>query len=141
MLKGTTCKDCNIENVLKAIGGEDNKLYRYVVRDIFRDSQNYSGNKKERLLARCEDVQYGCSTGVVGSLIYYSDTTAFFKKFEHEIGCLVSEAIQEGLINDLRDLNGFDHEDPFCNDIYNQNLLAWFAYEEINNKVYWYLES
>ncbi len=141
MLKKTTCKDCTIKNVLAAIGGENNKMYRAIITDIFRDSQDYTGNKKERLLARCEDVQHGCSSGVVSSLIYYRDTTAFFKKFEKEIGCLVSEMIQEGLINDIRDLNGYDPEDPFCNDIYNQNLLAWLAYEEVNNKLYWYLES
>ena len=141
MLKETTCKDCTIKKVLLAIGGEHNKLYRYVIKDIFRDSQSYSGNKKERLLARCEDVQHGCSTGVVSNLIYYRDTTAFFKKYKKEIGCLVSEMIADGIINGIHELRDYDKDDPFCNDIYNQNLLARLAYEEINNKLYWYLES
>ena len=68
MLKKITCKDCTIKNVLAAIGGENNKMYRAIITDIFRDSQDYTGNKKERLLANLKDIasQYGVSTNVHG---------------------------------------------------------------------------
>lgn len=141
MLKNITCKDCTIKKALAAMGKENNKMYKYVLRDIFEDAKNYSGNKKERLLARCEDVQHGCVTGIVSSMIYYSDTTAFFKKYKKEIVSLINEMIQDGVLNNLSDLRDWDNDDPFCEDIYNQNLLAWLAYEEVNNNLYWYLES
>ena len=89
MLKNITCKDCTIKKALAAMGKEDNKMYKYVLRDIFEDAKNYSGNKKERLLARCEDVQHGCSTGIVSSLIYYSDTTAFSKNTKKKLFLLL----------------------------------------------------
>ena len=123
------------------MGKENNKMYKYVLRDIFEDAKNYSGNKKEKLISRCEDIQHGCSTGIVSSMIYYSDTTAFFKKYKKEIINLVNEMIQDGVLNSLSDLRDWDNDDPFCEDIYNQNLLAWLAYEEVNNNLYWYLES
>ena len=141
MLHEITCKECTIKKALEYMGQEKNKMYRWILKDIFSDSNNYNGNKKERLLARCEDVQHGCSTGIVSSLIYYRDTTAFFKKFKKEIIEMVNELIQEGVIERLDQLNGWDNEDPFCEDIYNRNLLAWLAYEEVNNQLYYYLES
>ena len=141
MYKSITCKDCTIKKALEFMGKENNKMYKWVLSDIFEDSKNYNGTKKERLLSRCEDVQHGCVTGVVSSLICYKDTSAFFDKFKKEIAELVKELIQEGIIESLNSLKDFDLEDPFLEDIYNKNLLAWLAYEEINNKLYWYLES
>lgn len=141
MLKKITCKDCTIKKALAYMGQENNKMYKWVLRDIFTDSNDYSGNKKERLISRCEDVQHGCNTGVVRSLIYYRDTTAFFKKFKKEIIAMTKELINNGCIERLDQLNDWDSDDPFCEDVYNQNTLAWLAYEEINNELYNYLES
>ena len=54
-------------------------------------------------------LHYGCQSGVVGELIYYSDTV---------------RAPSE-LFGDK-----WDKEDPLAQDDYNQNLLAWFGFEE-----------
>ena len=114
---------------------DGNKLRRYVVRDIVADSDNYNGDTlAERIAARLEDVSHGCSSGTVSGLIYYSDTTAFFKKFKAEIIELAkdtADSLGESLGAFLSSLNGWDDEDPFCEDVYNRNTLAWFAYEEI----------
>ena len=45
----------------------------------------------------------GCCSGVVSELIYYYDTVRFYK---------------------------WDKEDPLAQDDFNQNLLAWFGFEE-----------
>jgi len=114
---------------------DGNRLRRYVVRDIVSDSDNYNGaNLAERIKARLDDVSHGCVTGVVGGLIYYSDTTAFFKKFKKEIIDLAkdtADSMGESLGAFLSGLHEWDADDPFCEDVYNRNTLAWFAYEEI----------
>lgn len=119
-----------LTKVLSEIKGT-NKLCEYVINDIIEDSEGYEGNTlQERLLARLEDVSHGCESGTVGSLIYYSDTCEFFKKYKKEISILVKEYQQETGCN-ISDLKWFDKEDVFCEETNNQNYLAWFAYETI----------
>lgn len=59
-------------------------------------------------------LNYGCSSGCVSSLIYYSDTDKFFHKYSEEILAI------------LDDLNK-EYEIPFE---INSNNLAWLGYEE-----------
>ena len=119
--------------ILKDFAG-DNKLYKYVVKDILADSENYNGDTlKERIMSRLEDVAHGCSSGTVSGLINYTDTTAFFKKFKKEIIALINEtadAMGYSAGELLSSMNGWDNDDPFVEDVYNKNILAWFAYEE-----------
>ena len=68
------------------------------------------------------DVLYhGCQSGVVGELIYYTDTVRFYKQYKEEINNL--------LYAELFD-DKWDKEDPLAQYDYNQNLLAWFGFEE-----------
>mgnify|MGYP005829393741 FL=1 len=77
----------------------------------------------------------GCQSGMVGGLIYYSETSAFYERHKSEIsnllrdmlddcGCSVSELFGEK----------WDESDPLANDTMNQNLLSWFAFEEIASR-------
>ena len=74
----------------------------------------------------------GCQSGMVNGLIYYSDTCAFYERHKSEIsnllrdmlddcGCSVSELFGEK----------WDEFDPLANDTNNQNLLAWFGFEQV----------
>lgn len=79
-----------------------------------------------------QDLQTGgCSSGVVGEMIYYTDTVAFYKRHRQEIDALLYELCRDTGSNPW-DLfkDKWDDEDPFARDIYNQNLLAWFGFEE-----------
>lgn len=120
---------------------KENPMHKRVINEIINDSENYNGNYQERIKARCEDVARGCSSGVVGSMIYYSDTTAFYKKYKKEILKLLKELCDETGCKPWELLRDFDEEDLFCEEVQNQNLLAWFAYEEINNRLYWLVEE
>jgi hypothetical protein len=120
---------------------KESPLHKRVINEIISDSEYYNGNYKERVKARCEDVSHGCSSGVVGSMIYYSDTIAFYKKYKKEILKLLKELCDETGCKPWELLRDFDEEDLFCEEIQNQNLLAWFAYEEINNRLYWLVEE
>lgn len=119
----------------------ENPMYKRVINEIIKDSEYYNGNYKERLKARCEDVQHGCGSGVVSSMIYYSDTLAFFKRYKKDILKLLKEVCNEYGCSTLELLRDFDADDIFCEDTHNRNLLAWFAYEEINNRLYYLLEE
>ena len=61
------------------------------------------------------DVLYhGCQSGIVGELIYYTDTVRFYKQYR---------------------------QDPLAQDTYNQNLLAWFGFEETLRNIAYNFES
>ena len=75
---------------------------------------------------------YGCQSGTVGFLIYYSDTVRFYKRYKTEIDTLLYELMEDTGLHAPSELFGdkWDKEDPLANDVYNQNLLAWFGFEE-----------
>lgn len=77
-------------------------------------------------------LQYGCESGIVGELIYYSDTTAFFEQHCKEISTLLAEMLDNTGYTSPAELFGskWDSTDPLALDIQNQNLLAWFGFEE-----------
>ncbi len=80
-----------------------------------------------------KDVLYhGCQSGTVGFLIYYSDTVQFYKRYKTEIDTLLYELMEDTGLHAPSELFGdkWDKEDPLANDVYNQNLLAWFGFEE-----------
>lgn len=77
-------------------------------------------------------LEHGCQSGCVGHLIYYSDTTAYFAEHKEEINSLLKDYLWNYGSNNPKDLFGdkWDDDDPLCLDTYNQNLLAWFGFEE-----------
>ena len=65
---------------------------------------------------------YGCISGMVGSMIYYHDTYAFFDKHYHEILEIRGEMISEGVFDE----KGFT-------DL--KNEWAWIAYEYVAREI------
>ena len=130
----------NFKNELEELKKVD-ELHKYVVNSIIKDAANYYGNFIERVKSRVEDVQHGCSTGIVSGLIYYTDTIAFYKKYKTKINALLYEILEDTGLS-IQELFGhnFNKKDPLCIEPFNQNLLAWFGYEEINNKIAYILE-
>jgi len=68
---------------------------------------------------------HGCSSGMVSSLIYYTDTSAFFRKHQTEIADMARVAAEDG-VWPPKDL---DPSDPLASEPHNQNVLAWWAFE------------
>lgn len=80
-----------------------------------------------------KDLMYGgCASGVIGDMIYYTDTIKFFKKHKKEIGALFQESISDFGQSpaEMFARSGWDPDDPLAMDTNNQNILAWFGYEE-----------
>ena len=106
----------------------NNKLTKSVITDLL----SYS-NDSDDIKSHASDVlKYGCQSGTVGMLIYYTDTTAFFKKYKKEIMTMLKELLNDCGYKSPSELFGdkFDNDDYFMEDTQNQNLMAWFGYEE-----------
>ena len=78
-------------------------------------------------------MEHGCQSGMVSDLIYNSDTVAFYQKHQSEIDHLLSELIDGTgeTIDALFERAGWDKSDPLARDTTNQNILAWFGFEEM----------
>lgn len=77
-----------------------------------------------------QDLQHGgCASGFVSHLIRYHETTAFYQAHKKEINALLSE---NAGVSSPKDLFGdkWDTADPLAEEVQNQNLLAWFGFEE-----------
>ena len=114
-------------------------LKKRVLNYVSDEWQNYS-NKKHIFT----DVLYhGCQSGVIGFLIYYSDTVKFYEKYKTEIDTLLYELMEETGIHSPSELFGdkWDKEDPLANEDFNKNLLAWFGFEETLQKICYEFEE
>ena len=74
----------------------------------------------------------GCESGLVSELTYYSDSMGFYSRHKGEINVLLASACEECGCGGPVDLFGdkWDTADPLAMETHNQNLLAWFAFEE-----------
>ena len=74
----------------------------------------------------------GCCSGVVSELIYYYDTVRFYKQYRQEINEMLYNIMNETGLYAPSELFGdkWDKEEPLAQDDFNQNLLAWFGFEE-----------
>lgn len=78
------------------------------------------------------DVSRGLQSGIISELIYYSDTVKWFKKYRKEIAKMLMDTMNEMGVDSPSDVFGknWDNTDPFAEDTQNQNLLAWYSFEE-----------
>ena len=128
------------EELAKEIQGlkSTNNLFAWVIDDILEDTEGYRGTEIEQLESRLSEIlEHGCISGTVSSLVYYSDTKKFYEEHKEDINALLYENMEECGVYELNSLFGdkFDKEDPLCIDTTNQNLLAWFGYEEVTRKL------
>lgn len=112
---------------LKGLKEEGTKLERKVINVLLdqgssEDIENYISDV----------LKHGCVSGIVNELIYYSDTIEFFNKYKRDIVNLLTESLESTGYKSPSDLFGdkWDDEDPLAEDDQNQNLLAWYGFEE-----------
>jgi hypothetical protein len=121
-----------------------NPLYRRVLTDIIEEAaenREEGSTREERQQALKDNIikyaydvsTYGCASGCVGSLIYYTDTTQFFLSYRLFINEMLADMLEETGFTGMSELFGdkWDDSDPLAEETTNQNLLAWFAYEQI----------
>ena len=113
-----------LENIEKIKNETNNKLVSRVCRYIISNWDHYD-DKKDIFL---DIINCGCRSGACRDLIYYGQTKRFYETYKHEINNL----LWKSGFNDLTDLFGSDWDpyDPLALEDDNQNLLAWFGFEE-----------
>ena len=116
---------------LKEIGSKTKSpLTKKVVSILAR---NYTDGKYSSMPMYLDEIlSNGLQSGVISELIYYKDTLAFYKKYKKEILSLLKETMDQSGVYNPADIFGrnWDIEDFSIEDTQNQNLLAWFAFEE-----------
>lgn len=130
------------------------KLEKRVLNSLLNKLDGYEGTIIEKFDNLFSDIQHGCQSGIVGELIYYTDTEKWFNLYKKDINDLVADYILEGLLNleyaedlngncfevfRLRDISIKANQDGFNQskfDIDQKNILAWFSYEEVADKFY-----
>lgn len=117
----------NKTNVIKLREGRKT-LKNYVINYILERWDDYE-NKEDIFL---DVLHYGCQSGIVGDLIYFSQTVKFYNTYKEEINALLNDIMYDIGSYSPSDIFGekWDTEDPLCLETNNQNLLAWFGFEE-----------
>lgn len=116
----------SLMNVMESLKENESSNLRVEVLDILVDHiEDYESF--EEVKGFMEDLrQYGCSSGMIGELIYYSDTKEFFIDNLDEIQDYVNTLVQEHIysINEL--------------DI---NEISWVVFESIANEFFYTIED
>lgn len=115
-------------NVAQLKTNTTSKLTEDVIDYILNEWDEYD-DKKNIIL---DVLNNGCQSGFVGHLVYYSQTTAYYEEHKEEINELLYDTMDECDIYVPSELfgNKWDKEDPLALYQSNQNLLAWFGFEE-----------
>ena len=113
-----------LENVEKIKNATDNKLTKWVCDYVISSWDKYE-DKKDIFL---DVIRCGCESGVCRDLVFYEQTIKFYKTYKYEISKLIYESDYDNLADLLGDK--WDTYDPLALDEDNQNLLAWFGFEE-----------
>ena len=71
----------SLSNIKEIKQNTDNKLTKNVCNYVIDSWHDY--NDKKAIFT--DVLNYGCQSGIVGSLIYYSDTVKYYKKYKEEI--------------------------------------------------------
>lgn len=110
-----------------------NDMYEEVIDDVIGSLEEETD--KEFIHRVSEICEYGCVSGTVGSMIYYSDTMPFFERYKSEINEELYDLISSTGYSMKKLFKNFDVEDPLCIEGHNQNILAWFGYETVCQKL------
>ena len=115
-------------NELKKTEEFNSRVERKVINDLIN-----TGLTTEELKDHIKDiVQCGCISGIVPSLIYYSDTVRFFNCYRKEILSMVQDP----------DKNIYSEYTYLLNDkkysASQKNDLAWFAYDNTVIRIAFY---
>jgi hypothetical protein len=115
---------------------DKNSLTRAVVNIIIEHDylSDYDGDF-EHFVSQL--LQHGCVSGMIGSLIYFSDTVKFYEENKSEIAALLYDTLQSYGSGNPAYVFGYKWEtyDPLALEDSNQNLLAWFGFEETVRRI------
>ena len=109
------------------------ELEKEVINIIIEEASDYES--LERYLN--DLLTYGCVSGIVSALTWYNQTLDFAKRHANEINEMLSTHLTMLGFCNPKELFGdkWDCEDSLALSTNNQNLLAWFAFEETAREI------
>lgn len=134
VISGIT-KNGELKRLTQLVSNTNNRLEKKVASML---KEKVSRGGYDSLRSVIKDVLYnGLQSGIISDLIYYSDTLKFYKTYKKEILSLLQEMLRETGSRSADQLFGrnWDQDDPMALDTQNQNLLAWFGFEEITRNL------
>jgi hypothetical protein len=115
----------------------DMSKFNALEKDVWEQCLEYGEGYDNGVAGFMDDLNYsGCQSGMVGSLIYYSDTVKFYDTYEEEIWGLLSEEADNQGVNIFEYLSNLNGADSVGSNDQFKNLLAWWAFEETANLMY-----
>ena len=113
---------------LKKVNQFNTKLEKRVISDLLN-----TGLTTEELKDHIKDiVQCGCISGIVSSLVYYSDTTRFFNCYRQEILTMLTDP-DKNIYSECTYLL-----DQKKYSVSEKNDLSWFAYDNTVIRIAFY---
>lgn len=113
---------------LKKVNQFNTKLEKRVINDLLN-----TGLSTEELKDHIKDIiQCGCVSGIVPSLIYYSDTTKFFNCYRKEILSMLTDP-DKNIYSEYTYLL-----DQKKYSVSEKNDLSWFAYDNTVIRIAFY---
>ena len=113
---------------LKKVNQFNTKLEKRVINDLLN-----TGLSTEELKDHIKDiVQCGCISGIVPSLVYYSDTTRFFNCYRQEILTMLTDP-DKNIYSEYTYLL-----DQKKYSVSEKNDLSWFAYDNTVIRIAFY---
>ena len=113
---------------LKKVNQFNTKLEKRVINDLLN-----TGLTTEELKDYIKDiVQCGCISGIVSSLVYYSDTTRFFNCYRKEILSMLQDP-DKNIYSEYTYLL-----DQKKYSVSEKNYLSWFAYDNTVIRIAFY---
>ena len=113
---------------LKKVNQFNTKLEKRVINDLLN-----TGLTTEELKDHIKDiVQCGCISGIVSSLVYYSDTTRFFNCYRKEILSMLQDS-DKNIYSEYTYLL-----DQKKYSVSEKNDLSWFAYDNTVIRIAFY---
>ena len=116
--------ELTLGNVQKIKNETSSQIIKYVCDYIVERWGDYV-DKRDIFL---DVMKFGCKSGVCRDLVFYEQTKRFYETYKKEINKLLYLSDYDN----LADLFGseWDPYDPLALEDDNQNLLAWFGFEE-----------
>ena len=116
--------ELTLGNVQKIKNETSSQIIKYVCDYIVERWGDYV-DKRDIFL---DVMKSGCKSGVCRDLVFYEQTKRFYETYKKEINKLLYLSDYDN----LADLFGseWDPYDPLALEDDNQNLLAWFGFEE-----------
>lgn len=114
---------------------KNNKFTAFVMAELAEMAEKYDSGKVSDVVKDLSNS--GCQSGMVSSLVYYSQTTPIFVQFQEELSQITAAILNETRLSPQTFLKerGWDDKDPLVLGDVNRCLIVWMAFEWVASTI------